>query len=210
LEAQQLAITVNQLESRVAALEDEGKIVRGEVKQMLTEIRSSILVRDNPFDADFIAKPVPQVSDRSQRSEVTPDEPTPLRKAPEHLAAQQPAANEPIPLRPEPVAVAPQPQAPQQKPALPQPAWSLLTIAALSAWCEDAVRSLGSLRLDILLDLCEGAGLISPEVRASFSRVVELDVPGPERAPSTNETAAVLRQLEALLNDEPAVRARAA
>ena len=52
MESQQLATKVAQLESRVATLEDEGKIVKGEVKQILTEIRSAILVRDNPFDGD--------------------------------------------------------------------------------------------------------------------------------------------------------------
>ena len=59
MEAQQVASKIAQLESRVATLEDEGKIVKGEVKQILTEIRSAILVRDNPFDADsaFGSKP---------------------------------------------------------------------------------------------------------------------------------------------------------
>ena len=50
------------------------------------------------------------------------------------------------------------------------------------------MRRLGSLRLEILLDLCEAAGHVTPEAREALSRVTELDVPEPASPPSTNET----------------------
>ena len=83
-----------------------------------------------------------------------------------------------------------------------KPHWSLLTIAGLSAWAEDAMRRLGSLRLEILLDLCEAAGHLTPDARTALSRVSEMDIPEPEQTPSTNDTVVILRQLEALVNDD--------
>lgn len=94
------------------------------------------------------------------------------------------------------------PVAPIPPPAPEQPQWSLLTIAGLSAWAEEAMRRLGSLRLEILLDLCEAAGHLSPDARTALARVTELDLPEPTNTPSTNETVVILRQLDALVNDD--------
>ena len=212
MEPQQLATKVAQLESRVATLEDEGKIVKGEVKQILTEIRSAILVRDNPFDADGgMARSAPALS-------IVPSEPP--APAPRHVAAPEPApiqqerpANPPPFQAPEaasreaiPLRAQPQPQAPIQfaAPAAEpeQPQWSLLTIAGLAAWAEEAMGRIGSLRLEILLDLCEAAGHLTPEARMALARVTELDIGEPERTPSTNETVTILRQLDALVRDD--------
>ena len=84
----------------------------------------------------------------------------------------------------------------------PQPNWSLLTIAGLSAWAEEAMRRVGPLRLEILLDLCQAAGHLTPQARTALARVTELDLPEPANAPSTNETVVLLRQLDALVNDD--------
>jgi hypothetical protein len=211
VESQQLASKVTQLEARVATLEDENKIVKGEVKQILTEIRSAILVRDNPFDADsaFGSKPtqvnVVRSSEPVAKVELHVEaEPAPepahaaphatSKAAPQAPVAAQPGtqAREPLPLRPEYAAAPPAPE---------KPSWTLLTIASLSAWAEEAMGRVGALRLEILLDLCEAAGHITPEAREALSRVTELDIAEPLRTPSTNETAAILRQLETLVGD---------
>lgn len=215
MDAQQLASKVTQLESRVATLEDEGKIVKGEVKQILTEIRSAILVRDNPFDADaaFGSKPTPQLNVVSRQSEpvakvevhiAEPEHPAveaaPQKPAPAPAASRPPEpSHDPIPLRPMQASVAPPAERPQ---------WSLLTIAALSAWAEEAMERIGSLRLEILLDLCEAAGHLTAEAREALSRVTELDIAEPASPPSTNETAAILRQLETLVGDSEEAGAR--
>lgn len=93
-------------------------------------------------------------------------------------------------------APAPAPLAPEQ------PDWSLLTIAGLAAWAEEAMLRVGSLRLEILLDLCEAAGHLTSEARGALARVTELDIREPERAPSTNEAVTILRQLDALIGDD--------
>ena len=208
MEPQQLATKVAQLESRVATLEDEGKIVKGEVKQILTEIRSAILVRDNPFDADGgmgrSATPLSIVPSEPEPRHVPAPEPTPVHHeepiAPPPFHASEPRSREPIPLPPQPqMQFAP---APAAAPPPEQPQWSLLTIAGLAAWAEEAMERIGSLRLEILLDLCEAAGHLTPEARTALARVTELDIREPERTPSTNETVTILRQLDALVGDD--------
>lgn len=216
MESQQLATRVASLESRVAALEDEGKIVKGEVKQVLTEIRTAVLARENPFDTDTASRPpasasvavvahdpvakVELVMPQEQAHQPDP-EPQPARQPePPSEPAPEPApspAREPVMLRPPAAAPEPQPQ--------PEPrklGWSLLTIAGVAAWAEDAVRRLGPLRLEILLDMVEASGHLTPEARAALSRVVELDVDEPAQPPSTNETVLILRQLDALVNED--------
>lgn len=205
MDPQQLATKVSQLESRVATLEDENKILRGEVKQILTEIRTAILVRDNPFEGDgnLTSAPAPHMA---HTAPVAPPAPvqeihlhteqahTPTPPAPEPAPAPAASTKEPVMLRPAPT--------PAPVPAEPEHAeWSLMTIAGLSAWAEEAMRRLGSLRLEILLDLCETAGHITPEARTALARVSELDIEEPAAAPPTNETLVILRQLDALVND---------
>jgi len=213
VEPQQLATKVTQLESRVATLEDEGKIIKGEVKQILTEIRSAILVRENPFESEsargfaaggtthvisgaaptaakveLVMPPAPEPAPQPE-PETYPEEHDP---APQAQYAPEPA-REPVMLRPQHIVAAPAPEKPQ---------WSLLTIAGLSAWAEDAMRRLGSLRLEILLDLCEAAGHLTADARTALSRVTEMEIAEPDQAPSTNDTVVILRQLEALVNDD--------
>lgn len=223
MEPQQLATKVAQLESRVATLEDEGKIVRGEVKQILTEIRTAVLVRDNPFEGDggLAGTHAPHMANTAGAAPPPPSAPTiivhaeqtappPARKPapePELQGEDEPPAAKPsrehVMFRSQPIQQPPPPPEPER------PNWSLLTIAGLSAWAEDAMRRLGSLRLEILLDLCETAGHITPEARAAMARVSELDIPEPAQPPSTNETVVILRQLDALVNDDIGERASA-
>jgi hypothetical protein len=196
VEPQQLSAKVATLEAKVAVLEDEGKIIKGEVKQILTEIRTAVLARDNPFEDSTPRPQTPGVH------VVSPSAPDAVARV-QIIAPEQPAASEPEPepdLAPapvqssvraplmdedafeakEPIMLRPAPTPP---PAPEAPQWSLLTIASLTAWAEEAMRRLGALRFEILLDLCEAAGHVSPEARAALNRVKELDVPAPEQAP---------------------------
>ena len=99
MEPQQLATKVTQLESRVATLEDEGKIIKGEVKQILTEIRSAILVRENPFESDSArgaaAAPATQIISTPAAAKVEVVLPQPEPIAPEPAPVFEP---EPEPL----------------------------------------------------------------------------------------------------------------
>ncbi|MEX2226080.1 MAG: hypothetical protein WEB52_06500 [Dehalococcoidia bacterium] len=210
MEPQQLATKVTQLESRVATLEDEGKIIKGEVKQILTEIRSAILVRENPFEmenargmaAGGTTHVISTAPSATKVELVMPSAPEPAPVAepqPEFEPAPARTPYIPEPSK-EPVMLRPQAHIAPSEPDRPQ--WSLLTVAGLSAWAEEAMRRLGPLRLEILLDLCEAAGHLTPDARTALSRITEMDTAEPAQAPSTNDTVVILRQLEALVNDD--------
>ena len=78
------------LNSKVAALEDEMRIVKGEVKQVLTEIRSAILAQDSPFieggqsgrNSSRPVQIVPAVHDEPARVEIVMPKPEAVEPAP--------------------------------------------------------------------------------------------------------------------------------
>jgi len=201
------------LNSKIAALEDEMRIVKGEVKQVLTEIRSAILAQDSPFEegpASRAPRPIqimPAVAEEPARVEII----MPKSEHGDAASAVAPAAN----THAQPAAVAPQVQAPASvavaaasvpapAPVTPRPAprWRLLTVASLAAWAEEALLRLGPQRLAILLDLCEVSGYLPAEARHALDRVSELDVPAPEKPATAMETTLLLRQLDALIQGE--------
>lgn len=211
------------LSSKVAAIEDEMRIIKGEVKQVLTEIRSAILVQDNPFE-EASNKPravqiVPAMAEEPARVEIVmpqmepqpaviatavphPDDPTPVASA--SPASQHVAA---APVRQEPTSQTSAPGSAHQQAAAPMhapsPRWSLLTVASLAAWAEEALQKVGSKRLAMLLDLCEVSGYLTPDARQALARVGDLDTPEPAQPASPMDVTLLLRQLDALLQGEP-------
>ncbi len=60
-----------ELTAQMAALEDEFKVLKGEIKTILTEIRTAVLTRDNPFAPDAgvpVFRPVERPAAADQRS----------------------------------------------------------------------------------------------------------------------------------------------
>jgi len=89
------------------------------------------------------------------------------------------------------------------------PRWSLLTVAGLAVWAEEATRQIGPERLRILLDLCEFTGYLSGPAKEALLKVTSLGLSTEERTtpPSANECLVVLCQLDALMRgEEPAGR----
>jgi hypothetical protein len=198
------------LNSKIAALEDEMRIVKGEVKQVLTEIRSAILAQDSPFEdgpAARAPRPIqvmPAVAEEPARVEVVAPRDhvdgssgviaasSALHTPPATAGSQEPPAAGAAHV------ASPSPIAPRHAPR-----WSLLTVASLAAWAEEALLRLGPQRLAILLDLCEVSGYLPSEARHALDRVSELDVPAPEKPATAMETTLLLRQLDALIQGEP-------
>jgi hypothetical protein len=148
--------------------------------------------------------------------EAPPEEPapTPVRPVAARRATAQPP--EPAPVahpEPEPApAPAAAPPEPAAKPAraaraeVGTPHWSLITVAGLAVWAEEAARQIGSERLRILLDLCEFTGYLSAPAKEALLKVTSL-AQEEERTtpPSANECLVVLCQLDALMRgEEPA------
>ena len=246
-----------ELNAKIASLEDDVKLLKGEVKLILSEIRTAILGQDNPFadpgqalraDPGALESrpPIRVVRVASEDDEAeTSEQPSP--KAPEAIwddeaetlvpepatAVEEPQPEEPAPAPvrpvatrrapaqpPEPVPIARVEPAPAPAPAVvappaaatpaagSTPRWSLITVAGLAVWAEEAVKQIGSERLRILLDLCEFTGYLSGPAKEALLKVTSLGLQAEERTtppPSANECLVVLCQLDALMRgEEPA------
>jgi hypothetical protein len=232
-----------ELNAKIASLEDDVKLLKGEVKLILSEIRTAILGQDNPFadpgqalraDPGALESrpPIRVVRVASEDDEAeTSEQPSP--KAPEAIwddeaetlvpepatAVEEPQPEEPAPAPvrpvatrrapaqpPEPVPIARVEPAPAPAPGS-TPRWSLITVAGLAVWAEEAVKQIGSERLRILLDLCEFTGYLSGPAKEALLKVTSLGLQAEERTtpPSANECLVVLCQLDALMRgEEPA------
>lgn len=142
---------------------------------------------------------------------VAMEKPPEARQAEERPPVAKPAMSYPPPPPlvppPEPIAVRPVEAvvAPKLQPAPSgRPRWSLITVAGLAVWAEEAVKQIGVKRLRVLLDLCEFTGDLSPEAKEALLKVSSLAHASTERKtpPSTNECLVVLCQLDALLRGE--------
>jgi hypothetical protein len=209
-----------EITAQIAALEEEVKLLKGEIKSILEEIRTSVLARDNPFVFQAglpVFRPV-------ERSETT-SEPAPAPEEAHPGATTAPATasevEDPLPrvVRVEPTATPPETgDGPESAPlpamarsglevtplpamaeaAVPQ-AWNVSTIAGLIAWVDETTSRLGTAHLQMILDLAPFAGLIPPEAEEALLKVVKLASSRKESATvSVNDTLVALRQLEAI------------
>jgi hypothetical protein len=209
-----------EITAQIAALEEEVKLLKGEIKSILEEIRTSVLAGDNPF-ASQGGLPVFQPIERSEPTR----EPAPAPEEAHPGATTAPATasevEEPLPrvLRVEPPAAPPETGGSTQSAPLtamagdgpevtPLPAmaeaagaqaWSVSTIAGLIAWVDETTSRLGTTHLQMILDLAPFAGLIPPEAEEALLKVVKLASSRKDSATvSVNDTLVALRQLEAI------------
>ena len=209
-----------EITAQIAALEEEIKLLKGEIKSVLEEIRTSVLARDNPF-APQGSLPVFQPIERSDAAGEPSPAPEETHGGPSTAPATASEVEDPLPrvLRVEPTAappesrdcpeVAPLPamagSGPQVAPlptmaeaAVPQ-AWSVSTIAGLIAWVDETTSRLGTAHLQMILDLAPFAGLIPPEAEEALLKVIKLASSRKDSATvSVNDTLVALRQLEAI------------
>jgi len=206
-----------EITAQIAALEEEVKLLKGEIKSILEEIRTTVLARDNPF-ASQGGLPVFQPIERSGAA----SEPAPASEEapPSVTRAPATASEDPLPhvLRVEPTAPPETRGGPESAPlptmagggpevtplpamveaAVPQ-AWSVSTIAGLIAWVDETTSRLGTTHLQMILDLAPFAGLIPPEAEEALLKVVKLASSRKDSATvSVNDTLVALRQLEAI------------
>ena len=124
------------------------------------------------------------------------------------LPAPEPAPksrDEAPPLRPPQLGPSPTPlREAKAAPSQAAPNWSLIKVAGLMVWAEEALKQVGPERLQILLDLCEFAGYLPKTAKEALTRVMDLGLAVEERAtpPTTNECLVILHQLDALLQEE--------
>jgi hypothetical protein len=207
-----------EITAQIAALEEEVKLLKGEIKTILEEIRTSVLARDNPFALQGglpVFQPI-------ERSEAAPEPaPAPEESPPGATRAPASEVEDPLPhvLRVEPTAPRETEDGPESAPlpamagggpqvtplpamieaAVPQ-TWSVSTIASLIAWVDETTSRLGATHLQMILDLAPFAGLIPPDAEEALLKVVKLASSSRKDSAtvSVNDTLVALRQLEAI------------
>jgi hypothetical protein len=209
-----------EITAQMAALEEEVKVLKGEIKSILEEIRSAVLARDNPFTAEGIL-PVFQPVQRSEPMSEASSEPetasqgpnTPPTTAfdvedqlpclvPAAPAVAAPESGDCPDLAPPPTMARGGPElapvAPMAETPVPQH-WSVATIASLIAWVDETTSRLGATHLHMILDLARFAGLLPPEAEEALLKVIKLASSRKDSATvSVNDTLVALRQLEAI------------
>jgi hypothetical protein len=208
-----------EITAQMAALEDEVKVLKGEIKSILEEIRTSVLARDNPFALQSglpVFQPVERsdaVGEPSPAPEETPEGPP---RAPATASEEDPL---PHVLRVEPAAAPPETRDEPESAPLPATArdgpevtplprmaetavpqtWSVATIAGLIAWVDEATSRLGAPHLQMILELARFAGLIPPEAEEALLKVIKLASSRKDSTTvSVNDILVALRQLEAI------------
>jgi hypothetical protein len=191
-----------ELTSQLANLEDEIKLVKGEIKSILKEIRAAVLNSDNPFSNPTALKQVAPAAPPVDPD--APEEATPFVPRPVDVGNGAAAVSQPVPVGDSPFAEPVQLRAEAHDAVPERPRTSLLTIAALLAWSEDAIAVMGARRFRFMLELAFFADLLSPEIRDvlrdaadAWSKDSDSDQPV-----SVNECVLQLRQLEAIANGE--------
>jgi len=155
-----------------------------------------------------VPEPATAVEEPQEAPQPEEPVPAPVRPVATRQAPVQPP--EPVPVarvEPAPALAVVAPPAAATPAASSTPNWSLITVAGLAVWAEEAVKQIGSERLRILLDLCEFTGYLSNSAKEALLKVTSLGLQVEERTtpPSANECLVVLCQLDALMRgEEPA------
>ena len=217
-----------ELNQQLGTLQDEVKLLKGEIKAILKELRTAVLSNDNPFTMDAGA-PKPSQPAKSDSTKDEPDKADTEEDSPPSDGPTTPPLGGPGPPPggpgPPPGGPGPPPGGPGGPPGGPTPirppeeetssdeespspasgpGWNLLTIASLTAWAEDALTSLGPRRFQIVLELACFAELLSPDVKSVLCDMSQLapEKEANEQPMNINDCLVVLHQLEAILQGE--------
>ena len=168
-----------ELSQQVSGVQDELKLLKGEIKNILKEIRGAVLSEDNPFtkgagtptfravarnDAAAAEEPEEPREDEVSPSAEEPDEPDAALAGgpttpPAGALGGGPTTPPPGALgggpsnEPTPLHAAQVEASREDAAERPEkPDWNMLTIASLAAWSEDALKSLGPRRFQTVLE----------------------------------------------------------
>ena len=205
-----------ELTQQISGVQDELKLLKGEIKNILKELRGAVLAEENPFTRG-VTPPTFHAVGRSDSDDAddSSDEPEAEKEAPEQPSASEDTASD-GPTTPPPGALGGPPQptslhagepataSEEPSAAASKPQWDLLTIASLAAWSEDALTSLGPKRFQTVLELACFADLVSPDVKEVLSSMADLtpEQQANEKPMHINDCLVVLHQLEAILQGE--------
>lgn len=185
------------LTAKVAALEEEVNVLKGEIKLILQELRTAILARENPFTmatTESLALPASLREERGPSIDRGAAPPAPVAEVVPVLPPE-PAVVKPAPLRMEA-------KAPAAPVSFETPRLDVPRLAALVSWTQETARSLSVADLSIVLSLARYGGLIEADLEATLAKIGK-NVNGQTTARAgIGDLLLALRQFEALIGDE--------
>ena len=197
------------LEPRVRQLEEDVAILKGEIKSVLMEVRTSLLSQTNPFTSAPLA-PTLAVAHApavvvSQAPE--PEQQTPFRQegsTSNDRPQQSENRNDNLTYLPQP---GPQlaPQRPLPLPVAPRRSWELNTLAMLLAWCQGNMVRLSEKEMTSLLSLARYGGLVDEELAGILLEIsTSFDDGNVGRAATVSEYLLALHELHTVIKEEEA------
>ncbi|AKB52022.1 hypothetical protein MSBRW_2769 [Methanosarcina barkeri str. Wiesmoor] len=209
-----------ELEKRVADMETELKIVKGEIKELLVDIRDLVNKNENPFfngqkngvsrletkEKGTEAKNKLSAAEENRELELSTGVPeTGLENSKNKKSVQEPVKT----IFPDEV---PEENMSQQKaqineiqeiePEVPVRKIDTFILVELMRWVDYAIRTVGHSNLEVLLDLYSLTGPLSEETKYVIKNIANLSVEEPacEDRVSMKDNIIVLSQLSAILD----------
>jgi len=187
-----------ELTSKIASLEEEINVLKGEIKTILQEVRTALLARENPFSPETFEPLQPHDLPASIHAAQAPETAPP--------PAPSAAAGAAVDDAPRGYEAATPPRRHDSPPETPagsgarRQAWSVQSLAMLTAWAQDTAARLAPADLEVLLSLARYGGLIDADLEALLARLaapLQADAKNLPRA-GVNDYLLALRQLAAL------------
>jgi hypothetical protein len=197
------------LEPRVRQVEEDVAILKGEVKSVLMEVRTTLLSQNNPFTSPALtatALPAPVFAPALEPAHApqppapfVQKEPTTNDKPPQfenrNDTTQFAAPGEPLYA----------PQQPVPLPVAPRRSWELNTLAMLLAWCQGNMVRLSEKEMTSLLSLARYGGLVDEELAGILLDIsTSFDDGNAGRAATVSEYLLALHELHTVIKEEEA------
>ena len=198
------------LEPRVRQVEEDVAILKGEIKSVLMEVRTSLLSQSNPFTTTGLAVPPPTVAPPSPAATPEPAKPEPARSDQPIPVLKEEAKPDDRPLHFDNQNSFAQPErqlAPQQQPVplpvAPRRSWELNTLAMLLAWCQGNMVRLSDKEMTSLLSLARYGGLVDEELAGILLEISSsFDDGQTGRAATVSEYLLALHELHSVIKEE--------
>jgi hypothetical protein len=189
------------LTAKVAALEEEVSVLKGEIKLILQEVRTALLARENPFtvaSTESLALPA------SLRDERGPSGNRGAAALPEEKPAPAPVA--PVHELPvvKPAAAKLQPQVAIRSEAF-EPTHGRMDVprlAALVNWTQDTTARHTAADVSIVLSLARYGGLLEADLEATLAKISRNVASTANARAGIGDLLIALRQLEAMIGGD--------
>ncbi len=193
------------LTAKVAALEEEVTVLKGEIKLILQEVRTALLARENPFTVASTESLALPASLREERGPST-DRGTGAQPESQPQAVAAPVIEMPLV---KPVALKLQPQAvaaPSAAIEAMQRHMDVPRLAALVNWTQDTTARHTVADVSIILSLARYGGLLEADLEATLAKISRTVTTTSTTRAGIGDLLVALRQLEAMVGSDAVSR----